>query len=131
MATVIYAATYYTMQSTELIQNKCQIIIIFAKEKYPQSAQEYVKKNGFYMKAFPLPGDSIRNTHDRASTETKLAATDCKEKSMHLQDQLPLETKLAVTHCKEKSMHLQDRLPLEQMYDVMLPNQNSPHGTSC
>jgi len=38
------------------------------------------------------------------------------------------ETKTAIANCKEKSMYLQDPLPLDQMYDVTLPNPNSPHG---
>jgi len=38
------------------------------------------------------------------------------------------ETKQTLMNCKEKCMHLQDPLPLEDMYDVILPDPNSPHG---
>jgi hypothetical protein len=38
------------------------------------------------------------------------------------------ETKDAVTNCKEKCQYLQDPLPLDEMYDVIAPNANSPHG---
>jgi len=38
------------------------------------------------------------------------------------------ETKAAVANCKETCQCLQDPLPLEDMYDVIPPNPNSPHG---
>ena len=38
------------------------------------------------------------------------------------------ETKVAWTNCMEKAEHLQDPLPLTEMYDVILPNENSKHG---
>jgi len=38
------------------------------------------------------------------------------------------ETKPTLLNCKEKCIHLQDPLPIEEMYDVIMPNPNSPHG---
>jgi hypothetical protein len=38
------------------------------------------------------------------------------------------ETKDIVDNCKAKAMYLQDPLPLEEMYAVIMPNPNSPHG---
>jgi len=38
------------------------------------------------------------------------------------------ETKIALENCKEKCIHLQDPLSIEEMYDVIRPNPNSPHG---
>ena len=38
------------------------------------------------------------------------------------------ETKTVVGNCKDKCQYLQDPLPLDEMYDVIEPNPNSPHG---
>ena len=37
------------------------------------------------------------------------------------------DTKPTLEECKKKACFIQDPLPLEQMYDVVLPSQNSPH----
>jgi len=38
------------------------------------------------------------------------------------------ETKTVLMNCKEKCQCLQDPLTLDQMYDIIHPNPNSPHG---
>ena len=38
------------------------------------------------------------------------------------------DTKPAALNCKDKAEYLQDPLPLDEMYDIIRPNSNSPHG---
>jgi hypothetical protein len=38
------------------------------------------------------------------------------------------DTKSAYLNCRDKAEYLQDPLPLDDMYDVILPNENSAHG---
>jgi hypothetical protein len=39
-----------------------------------------------------------------------------------------MDTKPALLNCIDKVEHLQDPLPLDEMYAIILPNPNSPHG---
>jgi hypothetical protein len=68
--------------------------------------------------------DCFKCSNSSESSRPALGRIDPKTQ----QSLFTVETKVAWSNCKEKAEYLQDPLPLDEMYYVILPNPNSPHG---
>lgn len=92
------------------------------------------QRYGKHLRKEMRPVESMRERLEAWFARFKCSASEGSREALGRLDPLsnePLftsETKVAILNCKDKAEYLQDPLPLDQMYHVIMPNPNSPHG---
>jgi hypothetical protein len=100
-----------------------------------KSTRYFRQRHGKHLRKEIRPPNIMRNNLDQWFARFKCSASDNsplpalgRPDPISGDSLFTNETKDAVRNCKEKCQYLQDPLPLDQMYDVIRPNPNSPHG---